>query len=230
MLKQVDIDIEDALIFLPGIRLFIKLDNKVISDIAKRMSLHRYQAGEHLIRQGAPGEYMLIIKQGKVKLMDFGIATTSSEVRQNFEGTLLYTAPEVLQKKPFDYRIDIYALGVTAFAMLTGKTPFRAPTILGIVEKTINKEAADIKTLVPDVPDGLAEFIRRALVKDPAQRISSWSEIQSLLAPGKGSKFDLLANSDMDMAVVVKLKTHAIDTELLLKEIHQVLKVHHASY
>ena len=39
-----------------------------------------------------------------------------------------------------------------------------------------------------------------------------------------------LANGDMDMAVVVKLKTHAIDTELLLKEIHQVLKVHHASY
>ena len=56
----------------------------------------------------------------------------------------------------------------------------------------------------------------------------SWSEIQTLLAPGKGSKPDLLANSDM--AVVIKLKTHAIDTELLLKEIHQVLKVHHASY
>ena len=452
MLKQVDIDIEDALIFLPGIKLFIRLDNKVISDIAKRMSLHRYQAGELLIRQGTPGEYMLIIKQGKVKvnledkdielskgsvigeiallsgtpskadvvaetdtealalyrdefqslmarhtelatvmsnlmksrmfgsdginrlgkykilsqlgeggmsivynaldtvlgrevaikmlkyeiasktdfkkrfrqeavtiaklthpnilhvietiddystsfivmekldgydlkyylqeqgvfnvrqtcdiisqlalaleyagskhnggiihrdikpanivldyqgnvkLMDFGIATTSSEVHQSFEGTLLYTAPEVLQKKTFDYRIDIYALAVTAFAMLTGKTPFRAPTILGIVDKTINKEAADIRTLVPEVPDGLAEFITRALVKDPAQRISSWSEIQTLLAAGKGSKLDLLANSDMDMAVVIKLKTHAIDTELLLKEIHQVLKVHHASY
>jgi eukaryotic-like serine/threonine-protein kinase len=452
MLKQANIDIEDALVFLPGIELFLKLDNTIISDIAKRMSLHRYEAGEHLIRQGAPGEHMFVIKQGKVnvnleekdielgagsvigeiallsgtpskadvvaetdtealalqrdefqslmelhtglatvmtglmksrmfgtdginrlgkyrilgqlgeggmsivydaldtvlgrevaikmlkyeiaskrdfkkrfkqeaatiaklthpnilhvietiddystsfiimekldgydlkyylqeqgtfsnrqtcdiisqlalaleyagnkhnggiihrdikpanivldhqgnvKLMDFGIATSSSEARQSFEGTLLYTAPEVLQKKAFDYRIDIYALGVTAFAMLTGKTPFRAPTILGIVEKTINDEAADIKTLVPDVPDGLAEFIRRALIKDPAQRISSWSEIQALLAPGKGSKLDLLASTDMDMAVLVKLKTQGIDTGLLLEEIHQVLKVHHANY
>lgn len=41
---------------------------------------------------------------------------------------------------------------------------------------------------------------------------------------------DLLANSDMDMAVVIKLKTHAVDTELLVREIHQVLKVHHASH
>jgi len=68
MLKQVNIDIQDALIFLPGVKLFIKLDNRIISDIAKRMSLHRYEAGEHLIRQGQPGEYMLIIKQGKVKV------------------------------------------------------------------------------------------------------------------------------------------------------------------
>jgi serine/threonine-protein kinase len=108
-------------------------------------------------------------------------------VHQNFEGILLYAAPEVLQRKPFDYRIDIYTLAVTAFAMLTDKTLFRAPTILGIVEKTINKETADIRTPVPDVPDGLVEFIRRALVKDPALRISSWSEIQTRLAPGKGS-------------------------------------------
>ena len=452
MLKQVNIDMEDALIFLPGVKLFIKLDNRIISDIAKHMSIHRYEAGEHLIKRGEPGEYMLIIKQGKVKvgledkdielgkgsvigeiallsgtpskadvvaltgtealalyrddfqtlmeqhtelatvmtnlmksrmfgsdginrlgkykilsqlgeggmsivynaldtelgrevaikmlkyeiaskidfkkrfkqeaitiaklthpnilhvietiddystsfivmekldgydlkyylqeqgvfsgkqtcdiigqlalaleyagskqnggiihrdikpanivldyqgnvkLMDFGIATTSDDANKNFEGTILYTAPEVLQKKPFDYRIDVYALAITAYAMLTGKTPFRAPTMLGIAQKTINDEPADIKTLVSDVPDGLAEFIGRALIKDPAQRISNWSEIQALLASGKGHKVDLLANSDMDMAVVIKVKTAGIDTALLIDELHQVLKVHHARY
>ena len=452
MLKQAKIDVEDALIFLPGVKLFIKLDNKIISDIAKRMSMHRYEAGEHLIKKGQPGEYMLIIKQGRVKvsledkdielgkgdvlgeiallsgmpskadvvaqtdtkalalyrddfqalmeqytelatvmtnlmksrmfgsdginrlgkykllgqlgeggmsivynaldtvlgrevaikmlkyeiasrkdfkkrfrqeavtiaklthpnilhvietiddystsfivmekldgydlkyylqeqgvfngkqtceiisqlalaleyagnkhnggiihrdikpanivldyqgnvkLMDFGIATTSDEANKNFEGTILYTAPEVLQKKLFDYRIDIYALAITAYAMLTGKTPFRASTMLGIMQKTVNEEPADIKNLVADIPDGLAEFIKRALIKDPKQRIASWSEIQKLLASGKGNKVDLLENTGMDMAVVVKLKTAGIDTELLIKELHQVLKMHHAAY
>ncbi|NOQ90764.1 MAG: protein kinase [Gammaproteobacteria bacterium] len=452
MLKQVNIDIESALVFLPGVKLFFNLDNEIISDITKQMSTHRYEAGEHLIRKGQPGEYMLIIRNGKVKvsledkdidlgkgdvvgeiallsgtpskadvvaqsdtealalyrddfqalmakhtglatvmtdlmksrmfgsgginrlgkykilsqlgeggmsivynaldtilgrevaikmlkyeiaskadfkqrfkqeavtiaklthpnilhvietiddystsfivmekldgydlkyylqeqgvfsgkqtcdiisqlalaleyagnkhnggiihrdikpanivldyqgnvkLMDFGIATTSDNTSKSFEGTVLYTAPEVLQKKTFDYRIDIYALGITAYAMLTGKTPFRGKTMMAIVEKTIKEEAPDIKTLVADVPDGLAEFIKRALLKDPGQRISSWSEIQALLAPGKGDRVDLLANTEMDMAVVVKLKTAAIDTELLVKEIHQVLKMHHAKY
>lgn len=80
------------------------------------------------------------------------------------------------------------------------------------------------------MPEGLAEFIKKALVKGPKQRISSWREIQKLLASGKSHKGDLLANTDMDMVVVVKFKTSAIDTDLLIKEIHQVLKVHHANY
>lgn len=115
-------------------------------------------------------------------------------------------------------------------SMLTGKTPFRAPTMRGIVQKTINDEPTDIKTLVDDIPDGLVEFIKRALIKDPKQRISKWDEIQELLAPGKGHKADLLAHTDMDMALVVKLKTTSIDTDLLIREIHQVLKMHHAKY
>jgi serine/threonine protein kinase len=119
---------------------------------------------------------------------------------------------------------------MTAFAMLTGKTAFMASNVLKIVDMIKNQPAPDIRTLVDNIPAGLAEFINRGLEKDPAKRISSWSEIQALLAPGKGDKDDLLTNSDMDMVVLVKLKTKAIDTDLLVKELHQVLQVHHADY
>jgi serine/threonine protein kinase len=138
--------------------------------------------------------------------------------------------PEVLQRKPFDYRVDIYALGITAFAMLTGKTPFMSSKMDTVIAQHLDEQPPDIVTMVPDISDGLAEFIKLALAKDPEQRISSWHEIQSLLKSGKGSSVDLLANTDMDMAVVIKLKTSGVDTDLLVKEIHQVLKVHHANY
>ncbi len=207
---------------------------KQTCDIISQLALAlEYAGNKHnggIIHRDIKPANIVLDYQGNVKLMDFGIATTSNAASKSFEGTILYTAPEVLKKKPFDYRIDIYALAITAYAMLTGKTPFRAATMLAIAQKTINDEPADIKTLVTDIPDGLAEFIKRALVKDPEQRISSWSEIQALLAPGKGHKVDLLMNTNMDMAVVVKLKTAGIDTELLIKDMHQVLKVHHAGY
>ncbi len=167
---------------------------------------------------------------GHVKLMDFGIAITSGTIPDNYEGTLSYMAPEILQKKPFDYRIDIYALGITAYAMLTGKTPFVAPKMETIIAQHINEVPPDVETMVEGIPEGLAEFIRRALIKDPDKRISNWNEIQTLLASGRAGSDDLLANTDMDMALVVKLKTHGIDTALLVKEIEQVLKIHHASY
>ncbi len=54
--------------------------------------------------------------------------------------------------------------------------------------------------------------------------------MQKLLASGKGNKVDLLENTDKDMAVVVKLKTTGIDTELLVKELCQLLKMYHADY
>lgn len=99
-----------------------------------------------------------------------------------------------------------------------------------IIAQHLGEEPPDIVTMVPDIPDGLAEFIKLALVKDPDQRISSWYEIQALLRAGKGNSADLLTNTDMDMAVIIKLKTSGVDTDLLVKEIQQILKVHHANY
>jgi len=202
----------------------------IISQLAQALEYAGNKHNGGIIHRDIKPANIVLDYQGNVKLMDFGIATTSDDNNKNFEGTILYTAPEVLQKKSFDYRIDIYALGITAYAMLTGKTPFRASTMLGIMQKIINDEAEDIKNLVPDIPEGLAEFISRALIKDPVKRIANWGEIQALLASGKGHKIDLLANTDMDMAVIIKLKTGGIDTGLLVKELHQVLKLHHASY
>lgn len=203
---------------------------KIISQVAMALEYAGNQRNGGIIHRDIKLANIVLDDWGHVKLTDFGIAITSGKVTDNFEGTLAYMAPEVLQRKPYDYRIDIYALGVTAYAMLTGKPAFTAPDMETLIAKQISEAPPDIEKVVPGIPPGLAEFIRRALKKDPDQRISSWSEIQALLSSGITGSEDLLAGTDMDMAVIVKFKTTAIDTDLLLREIEQVLKVHHATY
>jgi len=202
----------------------------IISQVAMALEHAGTQRNGGIIHRDIKLANIVLDDQGHVKLMDFGIAMIDGVKPDNYEGTLLYMAPEALQRKPFDYRVDIYALGITAFAMLTGNPPFMASKMDAVVAQHLGEQPPDIATLVPGIPDGLAEFIKLALVKDPEQRISNWHEIQTLLRSGIGNSVDLLANTDMDMAVVIKLKTSGIDTDLLIREIHQVLKVHHADY
>jgi serine/threonine-protein kinase len=202
----------------------------IISQVAMALEYASTQRNGGIIHRDIKLANIVLDDLGHVKLMDFGIAMTSGQVPESYEGTLLYMAPEVLQRKPFDFRIDIYALGITAFAMLTGKTPFMASKMDTVIAQHIDEDPPDIEEIVPDIPDGLAEFIKRALIKDPERRISNWYEIQTLLGSCGDNSADLLANSDKDMAVVVKLKTAGIDTDLLVEEIRQVLKVHHAEF
>ncbi len=168
--------------------------------------------------------------RGHVKLMDFGISSTNQNAAEHYEGTVLYMSPELLLQKSIDHRVDIYALGITAFAMLTGKTPFSSSSIEIIIANHLKNEPPKIEDLVPDVPAGLAEFIHRSLIKDPEKRISSWLEIEQLLSPSKSSQFKLEASSEMDLAIVIKMKSDYVDKDELLREIRWTLDRHRADY
>jgi eukaryotic-like serine/threonine-protein kinase len=122
---------------------------------------------------------------GTVKLMDFGIAqTVQQEGSGTAEGTPRYIAPESILGQPVDGRADIYSLGVMAFEMLTGRPLFKAETLKELLEAHVSRPPPAIKTLRPDVPDGLAAFVDGALAKRPTDRLHDWGRIQSMLEGG----------------------------------------------
>ncbi len=107
-------------------------------------------------------------------LTDFGIAKAAATTRltsDNLMGTLYYIAPEQIRDAAVvDARADIYAFGVLAFELITGRLPFEQSTPVALMLAHLQRPPPDPRRLVPDLPETVACAILEALAKDPAQR------------------------------------------------------------
>ena len=121
-----------------------------------------------------------------VKLADFGIAKLFGGVSHtalgHVVGTAEYMAPEQASGRPADHRVDLYALGLVMYAMMTGSPPFRGTQLTEVIDKQRRAIPPRVATLVPDVPAELDELIARLLSKDPAQRPANALALGRLLA------------------------------------------------
>ncbi|MEN9798826.1 MAG: hypothetical protein RL653_2522 [Pseudomonadota bacterium] len=130
---------------------------------------------------------------GTVKLMDFGLARpippdAGSAGSRTVEGTPQYLAPETAVGRAADGRADIYALGVVAFELVTGQLPFQQDNVGELLRAHVRQPPPDLGDLLPDAPPGLLAFVRGALQKKPAERLSDWPHILSLLDPHAGKQ------------------------------------------
>ena len=121
-----------------------------------------------------------------VKLADFGIAKLFGGVSHtalgHVVGTAEYMAPEQATGRPADHRVDLYALGLVMYAMMTGSPPFRGTQLTEVIDKQRRAIPPRVATLVPDVPAELDELIARLLSKEPAQRPANALALGRLLA------------------------------------------------
>ncbi len=133
-----------------------------------------------------PANLILDAKQG-LKIVDFGIArltqaTEELTATQAALGTLSYMAPEVLNGQPADARADIYALGLSAFHLLTGRPPFTAPSAVGVAMKQLSEPLPDLTKEIRDVPPELGRLIERMTQKNRDERIQTAAEVASTAA------------------------------------------------
>jgi hypothetical protein len=115
-----------------------------------------------------------------VKLLDFGIAKLQSDESGGlsvaktktglFVGTPTHISPEQARGRKVDAKTDLYALGVCAFQMATGRLPFDAPDAIDVITMHLHRQPPLPRTFWPEIPPAFEALILSLLAKDPAQR------------------------------------------------------------
>ena len=151
----------------------LKRVKRLVSEIASALGeAHRL----HIVhRDLKPGNVILV--DGRVKVLDFGIARArddSTHLTRTGEviGSPLYMAPEQIQGQDLDGRCDLYALGVITYTMLTGREPFAADSPTAVVLKHLNDPPPDIRQILPNVPDEWVDVLDKLLAKKPDDRFA----------------------------------------------------------
>ena len=127
-----------------------------------------------------PGNIM-VLPDGRVKIMDFGIARLHEPTVKTQTGVLLgspqYMAPEQIVGQPFDHRADIFSLGLVLYEMLTGVKPFQGEDIPELMFKVANMPATPPSHIAPDLPPVIDYIVARALKKKADERYASAAEL-----------------------------------------------------
>src|SRR5947208_8894015 len=136
---------------------------------------------EGVVHRELKPQNIMLDSQGRATVMDFGIARSMELTGMTQTGALLgtpdYMSPEQAKGQEVDARSDLFTLGIIFYELLTGKTPYRADTVLGTLLKRTQERARPPIELDPDLPRYLSDVVMRCLEIDPLVRYQKASEI-----------------------------------------------------
>lgn len=132
-----------------------------------------------IIHRDIKPQNIIISKEGKVKVTDFGIAkaTTSNTVSSNAMGSVHYTSPEQARGGFSDQRSDIYSVGITLYEMVTGQVPFDGESTVSVAIKHLQEEITPPSKIVPDIPYSLERIILKCTQKNSERRYQNTDEL-----------------------------------------------------
>ena len=149
-----------------------------------------------IIHRDVKPENILISKDGRIKVADFGLARnmtmaqTMTAESSVVLGSVSYLSPEQVQRGVADARSDVYAIGIVLFEMLLGKKPYDGETPIQIAYRHVNDRIPNVKEFKSDIPEMIADLIFQATAPNPDQRpkdaeqlLSKVRDIQAKLDP-----------------------------------------------
>lgn len=168
---------------VPGSRKRTVEVTRVLAEVADAL---QYLHDRAIIHRDLKSSNILILRDGRAKLLDFGTARYLSGAESitrhgEFVGTFAYASPEQIMGGHVEGRSDLYSLGVLLYRLLTGRRPFQADTPHALAKLHVEKRPTPPSKLVPKIPPALDDLVMRLLEKDPADRPASASAVAEYL-------------------------------------------------
>ena len=173
----------------------------------------------HIIHRDIKPQNIIISKEGKVKVTDFGIARAASTntISSNAMGSVHYISPEQAKGGFIDEKSDIYSLGITLYEMVTGRLPFEGDSTVSIALQHVQNELPSPLIYVPDLPISVEKIIEKCTQKKPDRR---YLKVSSLIADLKKS----LISPDEDFVQMVTLDENGATRMISDEEVSQIRK------
>lgn len=172
-----------------------------------------------IVHRDIKPQNIMISREGKVKVTDFGIAraASSNTINGNAMGSVHYISPEQAGGKYVDEKSDIYSLGITMFEMITGKVPFDGESTVTIALKHIQNSVPSIREYIPQAPVSIEKIILKCTQNKSDKR---YPKISLLIADLKRA----LTEPDVDFVQIDA--TRPIGTTVMItdEEINQIRK------
>lgn len=154
---------------------------EVVHFATQVLSALQHAHSKGIIHRDVKPQNIMLLADGSIKMMDFGIARFSRAQSQTVSdkaiGSVHYISPEQAKGDRTDARTDIYSVGVMLYEMLSGQLPFDGNGAVTIAIMQIADKAKPLNEIAPNVPEGLRQITEKAMEKDPAARYQSAQEM-----------------------------------------------------
>ncbi|TWU04309.1 serine/threonine-protein kinase [Stieleria varia] len=161
------------------------LDQAIVASIGQQLAsaLHAAHSAGVIHRDIKPGN-IWIEESGNVKLIDFGLARTNDfdlTSAESMLGTPKYMSPEQANGQVVVEQSDLFSVGSVLYHCLTGKPPFEADSVIGVLRKIADGDYVDLGETNPCVDRELVEVVRTLLQVDPAERYATAADLNNAL-------------------------------------------------
>ena len=197
---------------------------RVVDYLLQISAALKYAHAKDVVHQDIKPGNIFIMPNEKIKILDFGLACPSGS-ENSFDGTPFYMSPEQIDCLPVDVRTDIYALGLTAYEMLTGQRPFPEEDAWEVMDLRLKQDIPDPAEIVPGLPEAFRKFILKACARDINQRYQNMDQAIAVLRPlvqdSRLQRNDLTIEKKKNSSLLL---TYTDENQSALKRLVEVFK------